>query len=308
MPLLMGITLPAGIEIVYNKAIRMYDISFFCNVGKNPQFFPRSKFYTLREITYLYQIAYIWSTFSEAQKTAWATAAEVMGQHGYNLYVQDKSYRLKHGIAGEATPSIYHQFTVGHIYIPAPASQAEIVQHNNRRVNFPANFELCYKTNLTRDEHYYLMANDGHLLTEAGDELVYDSYDLMANDGVLLQETGDKLLLFTHESAKAKFTWTRYYQGQNIESVETIDLGLVQAWTHETKDITYYKGTRGKWRIEIDLENVIGEMWFDNIWAFYSSEIKLNDPFCMDVVNWWKALNLSQGATLDTIYPTGGAL
>ncbi len=304
----MGITLPAGIDIIYNKAIRMYDISFFCNVGKNPQFFPRSKFYTLKEITYLYQIAYIWNNLSQATKDAWKEAGDVIGQHGYNLFVEDKSYRLKHGIAGEAIPSNFHQFTVGHINIVAPANKAEIVQYNSRRVNFPANFELCYKTNLTRDEHYYLMADDGYMLTESGDRLVFDSYDLMTETGELLQETGDKILLATHESAKATFTWTRYYQGQNIESTEIIDLGLSQEWIRKTQDITYYKGTRGKWRIEITLENVIGDLWFDNVWAFYSGEIKINDPFCYDVVKWWKVLSMPDGAVFGTLYPTGGAL
>ena len=264
MPLLMGITLPAGIEIIYNKTLRMYDISVFCNVGKNPQFFPRSKFYTLKEITYLFNIAYAWSLFSDAVKLDWKTAAEVIGQHGYNLYVQDKSYRLKNVIGGNATPSIYHQYLVGHLNIQSPASGALVAQYNSTRVNFPASFELCYKTDLTA--------------------------------------SGD------NPSAKLKFTWTRYTTGQNIESVETIDLPLSQAWTHATQAITQYSGIRGKWRIELELIDVTGDIWFDNLWAFYSGEIKVNDPYCMDVVKWWKNVNPGEGITLETIYPTGGAL
>jgi len=264
MALIMGITIPAGLEIVYNRTIRMYDISVMCNVGKNPRFFPRSRFYALKEITYLFTIAYVWSAFSDDTKAEWGFAANITGQHGYNLYVQDKSYRIKHAIGGDATPSIYHQYLVGHLKIEAPASSALIAQYNSRRVNFPASFEMCFKTNLVAD---------------GGDPY-----------------------------AKLKFTWTRYYSGQNIESTETINLPLVSGWDKVKKWIQYYKGIRGRWRLEIELNDVTGDIWFDNIWAEYSGEIKINDPYCLDVVKWWRGVSLPAGVTFETIYPTGGAL
>jgi hypothetical protein len=264
MALVMGITLPAGIEIIYNKTLRMYDISVLCNVGKNPRFFPRSKFYTLKEITYLFQIAYAWNLFTDEVRADWATAAAIIGQHGYNLYVEDKSYRIKHVIGGNSTPSIYHQYLVGHLKVESPASGALVAQYNTTRVNFPATFELCYKTDLTA----------------AGD----------------------------NPSAKLKFTWTRYYQGQNIESVEEIILPLSQAWIQDSQSVTQYTGIRGKWRLELELVDVTGDVWFDNVMVTYSGEIKVNDPYCMDVVRWWKNVNPGEGLTLETIYPTGGAL
>lgn len=145
----MGITLPAGIDIIYNKTLRMYDISVLCNVGKNPQFFPRSKTYTLREITYLFNIAYAWGALTQGEKDNWALAGDVIGLHGYNLYVQEKSYRMKNGIGGIVQPSLYHQFMVGHISIPNSDNYCLIRQSNSHRIYFPATFELCYKTNLT---------------------------------------------------------------------------------------------------------------------------------------------------------------
>lgn len=264
MVLVMGITLPAGIDIVYNKTLRMYDISVFCNVGKNPRFYPRSKFYTLKEITYLFQIAYAWNALSDADQLAWKTAAEVIGQHGYNLYVEDKSYRIKNLIGGNATPSIYHQYLVGHLKVEAPASSALVAQYNSTRVNFPATFELCYKTDLTASG--------------------------------------------ASPSAKLKFIWTRYTQGQNIENTEEIVLPLSQAWTHASQSVTQLSGIRGKWRLEIELIDVTGDIWFDNVFVTYSGEIKVADPYCSDVVRWWEGVNLGDGVTFETIYPQGGAL
>lgn len=264
MALVMGITLPAGLEIIYNKTLKMYDISVLCNVGKNPRFFPRDRKMTLREVTYLFQIAYAWSQMSESDKEDWSFAANVIGQHGYNLYVQDKSYRIKNGIGGNATPSVFHQYLVGHIQVANPANSALITQYNKTRVNFPASFELCYKTNLTADGA--------------------DPY------------------------ARVKFIWTRYYLGQNTENTETIELPLVSGWDKQKKYITSHKGIRGKWRIEIELNDVTGDMWFDNIYAFYSGEAKLNDPFCENVEYYWEPTDMPDGATLSTTYPQGGAL
>ena len=264
MALIMGITLPAGIEIIYNRTIRMYDISVMCNVGKNPRFFPRSKFYTLKEITYLFDIAYAWSALSDEVKDEWNYAANVTGQHNYNLYVQDKSYRIKHGLAGDATPSIYHQYKVGHLKIEAPASSAAIAYHNSLRVNFPASFELCFKTDLT----------------SAGD----DPY------------------------ARLKFTWTRYHVGENKLSTEVIEIPLSSGWDKLKKWVEYHKGIRGRWDLELELNDVTGDIWFDNIWPHYSGEIKFPDPYCLDVVKWWEGVNLPEGVTFETIYPTGDAL
>jgi hypothetical protein len=264
MALLMGVTLPAGYEIIYNKTIRMYDISVFCNVGKNPRFYPRDKFHTLKDITYLFQIAYAWSLLSADTKNDWNLAANIIGEHNYNLYVQDRSYRIKNGLGGSTTPSIYHQYLVGHLKVEAPASGALVAQYNTHRVNFPASFEINFKTNL---------------VTTGGTP-----------------------------SAKLKFTWTRYTQGQNIEVVETIDLPLVSGWDKRKKWVTPQTGIRGKWRIELELIDVTGDIWFDNVFVTYSGEIKLNDPYCFDVVKWWKNVNPGEGIILETIYPTGGAL
>ena len=264
MALVMGITLPAGYEIIYNKAIKMYDISVLCNVGKNPAFFPRNKYLTLKEVTYLFNIAYAWNALSQETKDEWKYAANIIGDHGYNLYVQDKSYRMKHEIGGVPVPSLYHQYLVGHLSVQSPATGALVAQYNKRKIAFPSSFELCFKTNLS----------------SAGE----------------------------NPSAKINLIWTRYTTGQNIEETETIDLPLVSGWDKRKKWVTPQSGIRAKWRIEIELNDVEGDLWFDNVFVTYSGEIKLNDPYCMDVVKWWKAVSLPDGATFETIYPTGGAL
>lgn len=264
MALLMGITIPAGMEIIYNKTLRMYDISVLCNVGKNPIWFPRSQKILLKNITYLYDIAYRWASLTQDVKDEWNYAANIIGNQRYSLFVQDTSYRKKNGIAGIAIPSIYHQYLVGHINIAAPATSAKIVQYNYHKIYFPASFELCYHTNLTA----------------AGPD----------------------------PKAKITLTWNNYVSGDTIERPEIIEMPMISGWDKNSKQITSYSGSKGKWRIEIELTDVTGDLWFDNIFVNYNGALNINDPYCLDVVKWWKGENIGPGVTFETVYPTGGAL
>lgn len=255
----MGITLPAGWDIIYNKTLKMYDISVLCNVGKNPRWFPRAKYSTLKEITYLFSIAYAWGLFSADQKAEWNYASNIIGQHNYNLFVQDKSYRMKHGIGGNATPSLYHQYTVGHINIQNPASSAKIVQYNFRKILFPASFEICTNTNLTPS-------------------------------GV-------------NPYCRFKLIWNLYKLGQTLEQTETIEIPLIQGWNKAKKQIQLVAGQKGKWRVELELNDVTGDVWFDNPFVEYNGALQINDPYCEDVVKYWKGENIPIGVILETVYP-----
>lgn len=264
MARVMGITLPAGWDIIYNKTLKMYDISVLCNVGKNPRWFPRKKFVSLKEVTYLFSIAYSWGLMSDDQKSEWNYASNVIGQHNYNLYVQDKSYRMKNGIGGNTTPSLYHQFTVGHINIADPADSTKISQFNFSKILFPASCEICYHTNL--------------VVTGA------DPY------------------------CRLSLIYNKYTGGQTIEDVQYLDLPLVSGWDKAKMWIVQHIGRVGRWRIELELHKVTGDIWFDNTIVEYGGEIKLNDPYCLDVVKWWKIENSGTGITFETVYPVGAAL
>ena len=85
-----GITIPAGIEVIYNKTLKMYDISVHCNIGKNRRFMTRRMRLNLRDWSKLTGVANAWHALSGAEQAAWYTAADAQGTNGYSLYTQDK--------------------------------------------------------------------------------------------------------------------------------------------------------------------------------------------------------------------------
>jgi hypothetical protein len=61
------------------------------------------------------QVAAAWDAI--ADKTGWEAAAAVYGMAAYKLFTKDQSYRIKNSLAGSATPSTLHQYTVRKITI-----------------------------------------------------------------------------------------------------------------------------------------------------------------------------------------------
>lgn len=149
MPRVYGITLPAGIEIIYSKTLKMYDITVNCNVGKNRRFVSREMKYNLKQFSKLYDVAFAWSFFNQTQKDAWYTAAQAIDVNGYSLYTQDKIYRIMNSIPGNATPSTYHQYLVGRLNIDAPEDHAVVTQYHVTAISLPATLAVSYKTNFT---------------------------------------------------------------------------------------------------------------------------------------------------------------
>jgi len=56
---------------------------------------PRKKKEVNRANTFLPTLRLLWADFSEAEKTAWKTAAAFIERSGYQLFIKDSSYRLK---------------------------------------------------------------------------------------------------------------------------------------------------------------------------------------------------------------------
>ena len=259
MAKLYGITLPAGWDIIYNKTLKMYDISVMCNVGLNPRWQPRARFVALKEISYLFTIAQTWGALTADQKSEWNFAANVIGTHNYNLYVQDKSYRIKHAITGDATPSLYHQYLVGYIDNMLSLYVQKLTQYNFTKLVFPCSVEICVQGDFAR------YGGDGYL--------------------------------------RINFIYNLYIHGQTIEVKKSMDIEP-SVWDKYKMWIDPpVAGKVGKWRIEIEWWHCFGAFWFDNVIVEYGGEIRTLDPFCENVVQYWKREGTVINGNFSTVYP-----
>ncbi len=120
-------------------------------VASKRQIYRRSELKALPGRSLLSQIGAVWTNLSEAVQGDWNDAGAIIGQHGYNLFVQDKAYRIKHELAGDATPSTFHQYLVGHLNIPIGAGGILLRQSGNLMFDFPAYLRVRRKTALVAD-------------------------------------------------------------------------------------------------------------------------------------------------------------
>jgi len=264
MPRIMGITIPAGLEIYYNKTLKMYDFSFFCSIGKNPRFLTRSRYHSLKEISYLFRISKSWSDFASSEKQAWLDAGNVPGMNGYNLFVQDQAYRIKNLLGGFATPSLTHQYSVGHINLSGSATALIIRQTKNQKPTFPLTFQLSRKSNLTS--------------------------------------------VGGNPYAKLILRINRYYGGQNITDENVISIPLVSGWATQSLSVPLPLGVPANWELSLELNDVQGDLWFDNIWVTYNGVINNTDPDCDEVNLSWEQVSVPAGALIESVYPVGAAL
>lgn len=253
-----GITIPAGLEIIYNRTLKMYDVAVFCNVGKNRRFLCRRTKYNLKQFTKLFSVAYAWNALSQAVKDAWYSAGDASGINGYALYTQDKIYRIMNSLAGSATPSVYHQYKIGHIKIESPANSAKLTEQHITACVLPADLKISYRSNLT--------ASGGS------------------------------------PSAKIIFKTLRFYSGQNIEEEHEISLDLIHAWETKNLNIPVKDGIMGNWSISVELNDVIGDLYFDNLNLTFNATIQNHDPFCDFFPKYFIQDDVGSGVTVESIY------
>lgn len=253
----------------------------------------RAQIVKLTTRSLLPQIRDDWNALSDLERAAWKAAAATTGQNGWNLYVQDRAYRIKYGIPGAATPSLLHQYKVGRVEINAPAQKAMLAQfHPN----------LYYVSKKVR-----------------GDTTQYE--DVAVNEKLVLPLTvGCSFrtnLTATTGTPKAEFYALVYssYQGRTIETKVGFDFPLSTDWTEETATLSDVIGVARSYTLFINLDGVRGYVEWDNVVAQHTGTNWARDKRCNDVnneltkVNYqieksWEEQHLPTGTAFDSVYPT----
>lgn len=143
------------------------------SVSKQKSFFRRSELKTLPSFSQLGEAADAWNLLSSSDKNDWNLAADIIGMHGYNLFIQDKIYRLLNSLPGNAVPSLYHQYLVGHLAVPQGAGDVLLRQSGNTVFSFPATLYVRRKTVLSGDpvNGHYCKVRFSYTYNEGAGEL-----------------------------------------------------------------------------------------------------------------------------------------
>jgi hypothetical protein len=286
------LSIPVGQENFYWQALQPGDRFQAARIRVKNSFLSRQKFQKLAAKSYLPALRDLWANFTEEQRAAWKAADFHARQHGWRTFVADQSKRIKLNLPGVATPSIYHQDMVGEIYIASPATEAKLIQPH------PYSYWVARKV--------------------AGKKSMYEPveiqeiFSLPLSLGISFKSNLSSA--GPNPSAKFYAKIEHLYQGQNLLDNLEINIPLVSDWTRATATSAFYLGLAISYNLYIELHDVVGTLWFDDVVAQHNGQNWARDIFCSDISKSftrafyqvpenWAAEIMPEGAEFGSVYP-----
>jgi hypothetical protein len=276
--------------------------SFYSGLNPNdrfvwPRFTRKLKIYSyekkkgMTQKSLLPQISSLWAGLSDFEKLSWTNAGAQMSLNGWRLFVQDTSYRIKNSIPGVATPDLLHQSWVGYCLIEAPSTSLKIAQFH------PQTYWVQRKVRGTKSQYEPVIVREDFYLP----------LQIKINYKSNLTAVG------ANPQAKFYASVLGLYQGRRIENILKLDFNLISDWSSLEKTLNSVLGLAIGYTLFIELNDVQGELWFDNVQAIHGGQNWVRDPFCKDteqqftrayyqIPKHWSPEILPMGSTYQSIY------
>lgn len=239
------------------------------------------------------QIKIIWASLSPEVVLAWKNAGAAASYTGWQLFVQEMTYRIKFGISGEPTPSILYSYKVGQISLSVPGQTFRLLQIH------PVRYYRMKKVRGTKSQYEPV----------AIEELLNLPLQVGCSFRTNLTESGGSAIVKYY----AKIT--RSYQGLDLSSDHGFDIPLITDWQRETTTVLDVVGHARFYVLVFELANVVGTLQFDNVLAQHSGTNYARDFRCTNIAagfsntNYqlppsWAAESATLGATFGSVYPS----
>ncbi len=285
------IDIPAGLEPFFNKAIQPGDRFIYSTVRKTNPFISRQKKKALTQKSQLPLCSQIWNTFDTTLKNFWTSCGLATGLTGFRFFVQDKLLRLKNHLEGESTPSLLYQSNVGRLHVESPATKILITQLH------PLNYSVLRKK--TGKETMYISVS------------VVEDFALPLNLYINYKSN----LTAIEGGYSARFYAIVYssYQGRTIETPADIDFDLITDWKTASFGIGEVIGLVRGYALFLELDGLLGDLWFDDVRAEHSGQNWVRDKNCNNiklaftkkfyqVPAHWVAIDLPDGSYYNSEY------
>jgi len=285
------LNVPSGMEAAYKKGLQSGDRFTFSRVRVKDLFLSRARVKGITQKSYLVSLAPVWQSLTDGQRALWSAAGAACGLTGWKMFVTDTVDRRKAGISGYALPNATYQAMVGRIEIVAPATGLLIEQAH------PDTYYVNHHIVGTRSQYIPVAVNEPFSFPL---EIAISWHTDLTAAGV---------------SPRARFFCIVYssYQGRTLEEYVQISFGLTDAWQRASATLSAVTGPVQGYSAFIELYNVRGNLYFDNVEIKHGGENWARDPACNNVAQsftkafqqverHWAPLNISDGADFGSFY------
>ena len=149
MAIVTTTTIGGGLIKPDSETLRRYYLQTRQAVAKRRIKYTKADKEELVQNSLIGQTSQAWNNLTQADKDDWSASASIISGIGYNLFTADKSYRIKNSISGNATPSLYHHYLVGHLQIAELAGDVRLQQMGYAVLTSPMNLSISYKSSLS---------------------------------------------------------------------------------------------------------------------------------------------------------------
>ena len=285
------ISIPAGFEDIYKKALQPGDRFTFSRVRVKDVFLSRTRVKGVTQKSIMVELGPVWQAMSAGDKADWEAAGAASGLTGWKQFVVDTAERRKAGHAGYATPNTLFQSEVGRIEVESPATGLTIEQPH------PLTYYVYRKVPGTRSQYNPVLVTESFgFPVEIG---ISWHTDLTAIDG----------------NARARFYLQIFssYQGTDIETILEIPFGMSDEWQSATAELSSVVGPVQSYGAFIEVYNARGSLYFDNVSITHNGQNWARDPDCNNVAQaftkafaqiprHWAPVDISDGADFGSFY------
>ena len=104
-----------SLEELFLKSIKVKRKLYDASMDRKNIVWRKRNYEVLTEQSELSAISLLWNNLTTTKKARWESAGVVCGLTGYQLFVQDTSYRLENNLPGLIYPSLYHQYKIARV-------------------------------------------------------------------------------------------------------------------------------------------------------------------------------------------------
>ncbi len=247
----------------FEKGLVQGDRFLFSKICSKKSIVSRKKKTVLKNRSLFSTLGNIWKSFNSSEVTAWNNAAVFCNKTGFNLFVQDQTYRLKNNLSGSATPSNFHQSFVGKIVLKNTITNVSILQKHSHFYNVisPVTGKKTMVSPVKITEDFALPLKIG---------LSYESN--------LVSSGENPFAIFR------AIVWSAF-EGENVYTLLDIPLTLVANWQSVEAILSTVPGVLLKYDLCFYFNDLQGSLFFDNIIAEHSGQNWAFDSFCENINN-----------------------
>lgn len=286
------LNIPAGLEDTYWKALKPTDRFLFSRVVRNDSLISRKRRKGMSLKSMFPVVSPLWLALTDDDRTAWGLAGAVNKLTGWQLFLNDTIYRISNDISGLAVPSLFHQGFVGEIKIVSPATEILISQFH------PASYYVQKQVPHKKGLYYPALISEGFGLPL--------TLEISFCSNLVSCGSNSSARFY----AKIKNSW----QAVDDEIELSIPLEFVAGWNTKTVTLSTLRGTVIGYNLYIEIIDLQGILFFDNIKATHNLTNWARDPMCKSIDNTytkaffqipknWIGEILPNGAEFDSVYP-----